>query len=223
MSRRHAVTPGCVLAITALTLTAVPAAAERPTAQTPGAPAAEFVRKPPPGMVEALQRDLHLTGSRPRPACSTRPAWPRSRRNLRRRLGDRFGGAWFAGTIAQTLVVATTDPADAPQIVAAGARPRSSAGHWRNSERSRRRSTRHCPATAPWRACATSTCGPTRSSSCPSRPQATEALVEAAERGPGRGAGRATVHRDSPGPCMTWWAATPTTSAPRAAARSASR
>ena len=32
MSRRHAATTGCVLAITALTLTAVPAAAERQTA-----------------------------------------------------------------------------------------------------------------------------------------------------------------------------------------------
>src|SRR5690349_5459787 len=116
MSRRHAVTAGCVLAITALTLTAAPVAAQP---RTTGLQTASLPRKPPPrfppGMIAALQRDLHLTSEQAQARLLNEARLAPIEAKLRSRLGDHFGGSWFAGTIAQTLVVATTDPADLPQ------------------------------------------------------------------------------------------------------------
>ncbi|MER5425009.1 S1 family peptidase [Streptosporangium roseum] len=119
MSRRHAITTGCVLTITALTLTAVPVVAQPRTVETSAVVA---VRQPPPGMVEALQRDLGLTREQAQTRLLNEARLRPVEAKLRRRLGDRFGGSWFAGSIAQTLVVATTSSADIPQILAAGAR-----------------------------------------------------------------------------------------------------
>ncbi|AWS47235.1 S1 family peptidase [Streptosporangium sp. 'caverna'] len=118
MSRRHAVTAGCVLAITALTLTAAPVAAQP---QTTSSHAASAGWKPPPGMIAALQRDLKLTAEQAQARLLNEARLAPVEAKLRSLLGDRFGGSWFTGTIAQTLVVATTDPADLPQIIAAGA------------------------------------------------------------------------------------------------------
>ncbi|WP_406311621.1 S1 family peptidase [Streptosporangium sp. NBC_01639] len=118
MTRRHTVTTGCVLAITALVLTAAPAVA-RPLPTDTAAPAA---LKPPPGMLEALQRDLHLTREQAQDRLLNETRLADVEAGLHQRLGDRFGGSWFVGTVAQTLVVTTTDPADLPQIIAAGAR-----------------------------------------------------------------------------------------------------
>ncbi|GAA4223750.1 hypothetical protein FHR32_003133 [Streptosporangium album] len=119
MSRRHAATT-CALAITALTLTAIPAGAERRTASTS---TAVLARKPPPGMLEALQRDLGLSEAQAQARLLNETRLVPVEARLRQRLGDRFGGAWLRGTVAQTLVVATTDAADIPQIIAAGAQP----------------------------------------------------------------------------------------------------
>ncbi|GAA3508491.1 hypothetical protein FHR32_002334 [Streptosporangium album] len=119
MPRRYTAVMGCVLAIAALTAAAAPAAAYSLTADTAAAVAA---RKPPPGMVEALQRDLHLSKEQAQTRLLDEIRLTGVEAQLRRRLGDRFGGSWFVGTVAQTLVVATTDPADVPRIVAAGAR-----------------------------------------------------------------------------------------------------
>ncbi|SNT64903.1 Trypsin [Streptosporangium subroseum] len=122
MSRRHAVTAGCVLAITALTLTAAPVAAQ---SRTTGLQVVPLPRKPPPrfppGVVEALQRDLKITAEQAQARLLNEARLAPIEARLRSRLGAHFGGSWFAGTIAQTLVVATTDPADLPQIIAAGA------------------------------------------------------------------------------------------------------
>ncbi len=118
MSRRHAVITGCILTITALTLTTVPVAAEPPAANPQTAVAAV---KPPPGMIVALKRDLHLTDEQAQARLLNETRLAPVEAQLRNRLGARFGGSWFTGTIAQTLVVATTDPADLPQIIAAGA------------------------------------------------------------------------------------------------------
>ncbi|MFD8558750.1 S1 family peptidase [Streptosporangium canum] len=119
MSRRHAVTTGCVLTITALTLTAAPIVAQPRTAETPAAAA---VRQPPPGMLEALQRDLGLTREQAQTRLLNEARLRPVEAKLRRRLGSRFGGSWYAGSIAQSLVVATTDSADIPQVLAAGGR-----------------------------------------------------------------------------------------------------
>ncbi|WP_329427922.1 S1 family peptidase [Streptosporangium sp. NBC_01495] len=115
MPRRHAAITGCVLAIAALTATTVPAAARPLTA------GAEVVVKPPPGMLTALQRDLHLTAEQAQARLLNESRLAPVEAELRTKLGDRFGGSWFTGTIAQTLVVTTTDPADLPQIIAEGA------------------------------------------------------------------------------------------------------
>ena len=72
-------------------------------------------------MIAAFQRDLGITGEQAQARLLNEARLAPIEAQLRSRLGDRFGGSWFTGTIAQTLVVATTDPADLPQIIAAGA------------------------------------------------------------------------------------------------------
>ncbi|WP_433368456.1 S1 family peptidase [Streptosporangium sp. CA-115845] len=120
MSRRHVVAMGCVLAVTALTLTGVPAVAADSRAQD--VPVTASAWKPPSGMLEALQRDLGLTREQVQARLANEIRMSGIEADLREALGDRFGGSWLMGTISQTLVVATTDPADLPTIVAAGAR-----------------------------------------------------------------------------------------------------
>ncbi|MEV6862849.1 S1 family peptidase [Streptosporangium subroseum] len=119
MSRRHVITTGCVLAITALALTPVQVAARSRTADTSVALPAW---KPPPGMLEALQRDLRLSKEQAQARLVNEARLAPVEAELRRKLGARFAGSWFAGTMAQNLVVATTASSDIPQIVAAGAR-----------------------------------------------------------------------------------------------------
>ncbi|MEV4181753.1 S1 family peptidase [Streptosporangium canum] len=123
MSRRHAVTTGCVLAITALTLTAAPAVAQPPAAQAPAAltAAAQTALKPPPGMLEALQRDLGLTKEQAQARLLNEARLTPIAAQMSRRLGNRFGGTWLRGSTAQNIVVATTSADDIPEILAAGA------------------------------------------------------------------------------------------------------
>ncbi|MFI6452087.1 S1 family peptidase [Streptosporangium amethystogenes] len=119
MSRRHAVATGCVLAVTALTLTGVPVAAGL---RAKGVPATASAWKPPSGMLEAFQRDLGLSRRQAQARLLNEARMIPVATQLRRRLADRFGGSWLVGAISQTLVVATTDEADIPHIIAAGAR-----------------------------------------------------------------------------------------------------
>ncbi|WP_326826169.1 alpha-lytic protease prodomain-containing protein [Streptosporangium sp. NBC_01756] len=125
MAHRHAAVAGCVLAITALVPTAVPAAARcRPAGAVVVWDPPPDRWDPPPDMLEALQRDLHLTREQALTRLRNEVRLASVEAELRRRLGDRFGGSWFLGTLAQTLVVASTDPADIPLIAAGGARPK---------------------------------------------------------------------------------------------------
>ncbi|MFD8528281.1 S1 family peptidase [Streptosporangium canum] len=119
MSCRHAITTGCVLAITVLTLTAVPAVAQPRRAEIPEAAA---VRRAPPGMIEALQRDLGLTREQAEERLANEIRLAPIEAQARGQLGDRFGGAWYAGITARTLVVATTSAADIPRLTALGVR-----------------------------------------------------------------------------------------------------
>ncbi|MEU7991165.1 S1 family peptidase [Streptosporangium canum] len=119
MSRRHAITTGCVLAITALALTAAPVVAQPRRAETPEAAA---VRRAPPGMIEALQRDLGLTGEQAEERLANEIRLAPIEAQAREQIGDRFGGAWYAGITARTLVVATTSAADIPRLTALGVR-----------------------------------------------------------------------------------------------------
>jgi hypothetical protein len=117
MSGRHVVAAGRVLTIAALALTAIPFGAE---AEVAGASPTAVAWKPPPGMLEALQRDLGLSRSQAQARLLNEARLIPVEAQLRRRLGARFGGSWLRGTTAQTLVVATTSSADIPQIIAAG-------------------------------------------------------------------------------------------------------
>ncbi|WP_436764290.1 S1 family peptidase [Streptosporangium sp. V21-05] len=125
MSRRHAAGAGCVLALIALALAAVPAGADRRAASAPGtpatSPASSAVRQPPPGMLEALERDLGLTAAQARARLLNEAHLTPIALRLSRRLGPRFGGTWLRGNSAQSLVMATTSPADIPMIVSEGA------------------------------------------------------------------------------------------------------
>ncbi|WP_326826170.1 S1 family peptidase [Streptosporangium sp. NBC_01756] len=120
MFRRYAVAVGGVLAVTALTLTASPGDVHLRPAD---AAAAAAMLKPPPGMIEALQRDLGLSSEQAQARLLNEARLIPVEAQLHRRLGTDFGGSWLSGTVAQTLVVATTDPAEIPQILVLGARP----------------------------------------------------------------------------------------------------
>ncbi|WP_440107091.1 S1 family peptidase [Streptosporangium sp. H16] len=128
MFRRHAVSTACVLAATALALAAVPAGAERQAAGAPAAPAAPSATmavsaalKPPPNMLEALERDLGLTPAQAQARLLNEARLSPIAIQLSRRLGPRFGGVWLRGSTAHTLVAATTSAADIPTILDLGA------------------------------------------------------------------------------------------------------
>ncbi|MGC5014348.1 S1 family peptidase [Streptosporangium sp. DT93] len=147
MSGSHTTTAGCVLAIVALALSAVPAVADRQgsvpagraaaasrtstsleTVEPVGAPRAPAARTarlarvaPPPGMLEALQRDLGLNAAQAQDRLLNEARLTPIAERLGKVLGPRFGGAWLRGNSAHTLVVATTSAADIPLILAAGA------------------------------------------------------------------------------------------------------
>ncbi|MFC6083556.1 S1 family peptidase [Sphaerisporangium aureirubrum] len=112
MSRRHVVTTGCVLALAALPLTV-------PTAAT--AERVSGTRKPPPGLLEALQRDLRITRSQAEARLLNETRLTPTATWLRQRIGPRYGGSWFSGSTSAVLTVATVSAADVPEIVAAGA------------------------------------------------------------------------------------------------------
>ncbi|MFI6512775.1 S1 family peptidase [Streptosporangium sp. NPDC050855] len=120
MSRRNIVLAGRALLVGVLTTAALPAIAQGATSAS--ASYAQFALKPPPGMLQALQRDLFLSREEAQTRLLNEARLVPVEANLRRTLGKRFAGSWFAGEIAQNLVVATTAPADVPLIVAQGAR-----------------------------------------------------------------------------------------------------
>ncbi|GAA3016421.1 alpha-lytic protease prodomain-containing protein [Streptosporangium longisporum] len=123
---------GCCLAITVLAPMTAPAVAA-PAAQA--VPAVSGVkaagrglsalsaRKPPMGMLAAIQRDLGLNANQAQSRLLNESRLSPIATQLHERLGDRFAGSWLQGPIGQTLVVATTSRADAAQITAAGAEP----------------------------------------------------------------------------------------------------
>jgi streptogrisin C len=93
--------------------------------QTPGDDGATPAATPSPGasdMVDALQRDLGLTGRQVLDRLAKELAASQTQRQLRSELGDRFAGAWLAAD--QRLVVATTDARQAARVRALGAEPR---------------------------------------------------------------------------------------------------
>jgi streptogrisin C len=78
---------------------------------------------PPPGMVAALQRDLHLTADHAITRLAKEAAASRTEQQLRTELAAGFGGAWLAPD-DQRLIVAITDANLAGVVRAQGAEPR---------------------------------------------------------------------------------------------------
>ncbi|MFI6454859.1 S1 family peptidase [Streptosporangium amethystogenes] len=131
MSRRHIVTAGCALTLTALTSSVVPAAvpvreASAFAASSTGKrkPPPDPIKQLPPGVIEALQRDFGLTRAQAETRLRNEARLTVVEARLRDVLGGCFGGSWLMGTLSETLVVATTSAADVPRIAAAGAQPK---------------------------------------------------------------------------------------------------
>lgn len=119
MLRRRTVIAGCALAVTALATVATPALAEPNTSPAAGSSAV----KPPPAMVEAMQRDLGLTPAQVDARLANEARAMATEAKVRTTLGDAFAGSWVTGTTADSLIVATTDASKASAILSAGAQP----------------------------------------------------------------------------------------------------
>ncbi|MEC4018729.1 S1 family peptidase [Streptomyces sp. H27-D2] len=127
MLRRRAVVACCATAIAALALDGLPAAADAasPASRSQASPVAAVPAppEPPAGVIEALQRDLGLTAAEATTRLANEHRLGPVESPLRKHLGGRFAGSWARGDTAK-LVVATTDPYRARDIVAAGAEAR---------------------------------------------------------------------------------------------------
>jgi streptogrisin C len=119
MSRNRTAITGTILAIAALGLTATPAVAG-PAPAAPQADAAAGAQAPPPGMIDALQRDLGLTREQAESRLLNEARAAEAVPKLGERLAGSFAGAWLTGKTG-ALVVATTDAGKTGAITSSGA------------------------------------------------------------------------------------------------------
>ncbi|HEX4813787.1 MAG TPA: carbohydrate-binding protein [Nonomuraea sp.] len=125
MVPRRTLTAGIALSVT---LIAVPAAAltaspARDDTLFAAARAHASVAEPPAGLVDALARDLGVTGEQAAERLLNEAAAATVEPHLRALLGPSYAGAWVTGPTA-VPVAATTDPAKAAAITAAGVQAR---------------------------------------------------------------------------------------------------
>lgn len=115
MSRRAAcrLLGAAVFVVIAVLGAATPAVAVPPTQEPPGVP---------PAVLQALQRDLGLSGEQAVSRLQREAASVGTERRVREVLGAAFAGAWFDP--AAGLVVGVADPALADAVRVAGAVPR---------------------------------------------------------------------------------------------------
>ncbi|GIH79644.1 carbohydrate-binding protein [Planobispora longispora] len=125
MLRSNTVTAGLALA---LTLVGVPAIAHAVSGGS-SAPEPIYVQarseaaaavRPEPGMIDALSRDLGITGEQAKARLVNEAAAAKVEPVLRRQLGGGFAGLWLAGPTAD-LVVATSDSSQVAAILKTGA------------------------------------------------------------------------------------------------------
>ncbi|HZG05755.1 MAG TPA: S1 family peptidase [Streptomyces sp.] len=117
---------GSVLAASALALTALPSiagAAPQSPADTLTAEAARAAEEMPAGALKAMQRDFGISAAEARERVAGEYRAGQLAPVLRKDLAGSYAGAWTTGATA-TLVVATTDRAEADTITAAGAKAR---------------------------------------------------------------------------------------------------
>ncbi|GAA3814413.1 hypothetical protein GCM10022226_39120 [Sphaerisporangium flaviroseum] len=107
---------GAALAIVSLVLPVAHATAAPAEVLSAAAPGME----PPPGLIEAMRRDLGLTREQAVTRLDNEEKARRLQPRLRAELQDRYGGSWVDRE--GRLVVATTDGAGAATVIAAGVR-----------------------------------------------------------------------------------------------------
>ncbi|NYD48711.1 streptogrisin C [Actinomadura luteofluorescens] len=99
-----------------------PAGPARPAPRTAAPYSAATAADVPPAMLKAMRRDLGLTEAQAKKALVNQFDSGVTAGKLRLRLGGDFAGSWVSGRTAETLHVATTDPARTAEISAQGAR-----------------------------------------------------------------------------------------------------
>ncbi|WP_066365574.1 S1 family peptidase [Herbidospora mongoliensis] len=110
MRSRHILSAASALTMGfALVLSSAPAAVAAPA-------------KPAPSMLEALQRDLHLSAEQAELRLINEARLGKLEGKVRTDLGASFGGSWLSGDTANSLTVATADAAKVPAIIAGGAK-----------------------------------------------------------------------------------------------------
>ncbi|GLW10660.1 serine protease [Microtetraspora sp. NBRC 13810] len=125
MIRNRLLITGAALAVATLALAGSPAAAvpadDAAGTSATGITAVSTVSaaKPPPGLIQAMQRDLGLTAEQAALRLVNEERARQTEPKLRNKLKDVYGGSWVTDTGA--LVVATTDTAATADISAAGA------------------------------------------------------------------------------------------------------
>ncbi|MBE3009112.1 S1 family peptidase [Microbispora sp. NEAU-D428] len=118
MLHRRTVLAGCALAVTALATVATPAMAE------PNNSPASSAVKPPPAMVDAMQRDLGLTPAQVDARLANEAKAMSTDAKVRAAIGDAYAGSWVSGATSESFIVATSDASKAGAVLAAGAQPK---------------------------------------------------------------------------------------------------
>ncbi|GAA1263934.1 alpha-lytic protease prodomain-containing protein [Sphaerisporangium rubeum] len=115
MLRRRTVTAGCALAVSALTMMAAPALADRTPSSASGTTAA-----PAPTMIDAMSRDLGITKEQAESRLLNEARAAGLEASYRDKLGGSYAGSWLSGPTSATLTVATSDAAAAASITGVG-------------------------------------------------------------------------------------------------------
>ncbi|MFC5822909.1 carbohydrate-binding protein [Nonomuraea insulae] len=126
MLPRKTLTAGIALAVTLITVPAVARAANGAhddTLYEAARASASVAADPPPGLVDALARDLGVTGEQAETRLVNEAAAAGVEPRLRALLGTSYAGTWVTGPTS-TPVAATTDPSKAQAITAAGVEAR---------------------------------------------------------------------------------------------------
>ncbi|MEU6426176.1 S1 family peptidase [Microbispora sp. NPDC046973] len=118
MLHRRTVLAGCALAVTALATVATPAMA------APNDSPASSAVKPPPAMVDAMQRDLGLTPAQVDARLANEAKAMSADAKVRAAIGDAYAGSWVSGATSESFIVATSDASKAGAVLAAGAQPK---------------------------------------------------------------------------------------------------
>ncbi|WP_347943363.1 S1 family peptidase [Sphaerisporangium sp. TRM90804] len=106
------------MAVSVLTFVAAPAFADRDTATGPGTTSA--AQQPPPGMIDAMQRDLGITAEQAQARLLNESRLSGVETKIKKSLGTGYAGSWLSGPTSSTLTVATSDAASASAITGTG-------------------------------------------------------------------------------------------------------